>query len=234
MNSTRFPPFCAFAVVLILLPLLVPPASGQDSRNLTANETDQGLTAVEVEGHVGNMRIVPGAGAGIRVEVEVRRSNDERHRGNPQNVDLRTTRRGSTLVVSLGGDHEGLKETWTVEIPPRLQLEAEMGVGDMDVQGLQGGVKANVGVGSLRIDVPEGSIDAETGVGKLIVRSATTSWGNVDVRANVGSIRLSVDGRPIRQERRPGAGDRMTASGNGRDRIQIRSGVGDAEVTIGR
>src|SRR5262245_28770005 len=46
----------------------------QDARTLTANEPDGGLTAVEVEGHVGRLQILPGASGGIRVRVDVKRS----------------------------------------------------------------------------------------------------------------------------------------------------------------
>jgi hypothetical protein len=223
---------------LVFSIILVPVLQFQEARTLSANESDQGLTAVEIEGHVGKMRILAGTSPGIRVQLEVRQSNSDgnrRYRGNPQNVDLRTSREGSRLVVRTSGDHQDLEETWIVEIPAHLQVTAELGVGEMDVRGVRGGLKAKVGVGGVRIDVPEGDIDAESGVGQVEVRSATNSYGNVDVRANVGSGRVSIDGREFQQPNRPpGPSERISLTGNGRDRLQVRSGVGNAELTIGR
>jgi hypothetical protein len=234
MKSKPLQYFPVLAVALILTAGPVPFAAAQDSRTLNANESDQGLNGVEVEGHVGAMRIVPSNSAGIRVQVDVKRPSDERPRGNPQNVDLRTSRRGSTLVIGLFGDYQDLEETWMLEIPAHLQVEAEMGVGDLQVQGIRGGLRAKVGVGGLRIDVPEGNINAETGVGKVNVKSATTSYSSVEVRTGVGGTRIMIDGLQIQQQRQPGPGDRISLNGNGRDRLQIHSGVGDAELTIGR
>ena len=223
---------------LVFSTLLVPVLQFQEPRTLMANESDQGLMAVDIEGHVGKMQILASTSPGIRVRLDVRQSNsngNRRVRGNPQSVDLRTRRDGSRLVINTSGDHEDLEETWVVEIPSHLQVEAKLGVGEMDVRGVRGGLRAKVGVGGVRIDVPEGDVEAESGVGEVEVRSATNSYGNVDVRAGVGNGRVSIDGREFRQPNRPpGPSERISLTGNGRDRLQIRSGVGNAELTIGR
>jgi len=221
---------------LVFSILLVPVLQFQEPRQLTANESDQGLTAVDIEGHVGKMQILASTSPGIRVRLEVRQGNSNgRNRGNPQNIDLRTSREGSKLVVRTSGDHQDLEEAWIVEMPAHLQVEADLGVGEMVVRCVRGGLKAKVGVGGVRIDVPEGDIEAESGVGEIQVRSATNSYGDVDVRASVGSGRVSIDGREFRQPNRPpGPSERISLTGNGRDRLQIRSGVGNAELTIGR
>src|SRR5262249_46189261 len=100
------------AVVVILSALLAPAVKAQDTRTLTANEQDQGLAAVEVEGHVGKMQILSSAAGEIRVRVEIKSSRSRgRTRGNPDGVDLRSTRRGSTLVIGLSGDSKDLDET---------------------------------------------------------------------------------------------------------------------------
>jgi hypothetical protein len=150
-------------------------------------------------------------------------------------VDLQTSRNGSTVVIRLSGDTRDLEETWLLEIPAQLRVQANFGVGDIDVRGVQGGIKAKVGVGSVKIDIPEGNIDLESGVGQISAKSATNSYGNIDVRGNVGNASVRIDGLQLRQENRPpGPGEHITYSGRGRDQIQIRSGVGNAELTIGR
>jgi hypothetical protein len=227
--------FLRAAVVMALSVILVPALEAQEPRTLTANDSGQGLTALDIEGHVGKMHILAGTSADIRVRVDVRASRDARSRGNPQNVDLRINRSGSKLEVSLAGDHKDLEEDWTLEIPAQLQVEAEFGVGDLNIQGVRGGLKAKVGVGTLNIDVPEGSIDAENGVGKIIVKSGTGSYGNVEMRTSVGNASVRVDGRQIRQQNRPpGPSEHIALNGSGRDQFKIHSGVGDAELTIGR
>jgi hypothetical protein len=222
-------------VAMVLSVVLVPTVFAQETRTLTANESDQGLNFISIEGNVGQMRILAGNAAGIRVRVDVKPGDSGRRRGNPQGVDLRTSRNGSTLAISLSGDTRDLEETWSLEIPAHLRVQANLGVGDVDVRGVQGGIKAKVGVGSVKIDVPEGNLDIESGVGQISARSATNSYGNIDVRGNVGNASVRIDGQEIRQQNRPpGPGEHITYSGRGRDQIQIRSGVGNAELTIGR
>jgi hypothetical protein len=225
------------ALAMILPIVLALSSSAQDTRTLTLNESDQGLTSVEFEGHVGSMQIRPATSGGIRAQVDIRRSRNGngRNRGNPQSMELRPSRQGSRLVIQLSGDHEDLEETWMIEVPAHLQVEAEIGVGDISVQGIRGGLRTKVGVGSLNIDVPEGGVSAETGVGKVSIRSGTNSYGNVDLSTGVGNGRLSIDGREFRQEPRPpGPSERIRFGGNGRDEFRLKSGVGDVELTIGR
>jgi hypothetical protein len=224
----------AIAGTLILPVVLAQAAAAQDTRTLTATESDQGLATVELEGRVGKMRIVPSTAGGIQVRVEIERAQG-RNRGNPQNVNLVSSRRGSTLVLSLSGDHQDLEETWMLAIPSHLRVAAKLGVGDMNIEGMRGGIQANVGVGALRIAVPDGDIDAETGVGEVVVRSGTRSYGDVDLRAGMGNGTLSIDGRQVRQQDRPpGMGERISMNGGGRDKLQIRSGVGNAQLAIGQ
>jgi len=222
----------SIAAALILSLGLVSAAFAQETRTLTANESDQGLNSFSVEGHVGKMHILASTSSGIRVRVDIKR---ERLRGNPQGVDLRTSRNGSTLVISLSGDARDLEEAWSLEIPAHLRVQVNLGVGDLNVRGVQGGIKAKVGVGSVKIDVPEGNIDVESGVGQITAKTATNSYGNIDVRGNVGNASVRIEGQEIRQQDRPpGPGEHITYNGRGRDQIQIRSGVGNAELTIGR
>jgi hypothetical protein len=224
----------AIAGTLVLPIVLAQALAAQDTRTLTAVESDQGLTAVDIEGSVGKMRIVPGTASGIQLQVEIKPA-EGRRRGNPQNVELQSSRRGSTWVVRLSGDHQDLEETWMLAIPPHLRVEAKLGVGDLSIEGMRGGIQANVGVGALKIAVPEGDIEAETGVGEVLVRSDTRSYGDVELRAGMGNGRLSIDGRQVRQQDRfPGMGERITVNGSGRDKLQIRSGVGNAELAIGQ
>jgi hypothetical protein len=225
----------SIAVAMILSVALVPTVFAQETRTLTANEADQGLSSLSVEGNVGKMQILASTSGGIRVRVDVKQADSGRRRGNPEGVDLRTSRNGSTLVISLSGDVRDLEETWSLEIPAYLRVQANFGVGDIDVRGVQGGIKAKIGVGSVKIDVPEGNIEVESGVGQISAKSATNSYGNIDVRGNVGNASVRIDGQEIRQQNRPpGPGEHITYSGRGRDQIQIRSGVGNAELTIGR
>src|SRR5207244_182020 len=100
---------------------------------------------------------------------------------------------------------------------------------------VRGGLKAKVGVGALKIEVPEGNIEAETGVGKVSVRSATNSYGNVELRTNVGNGSIRIGGREIRQQNRPpGPSEHIALAGGGRGALQLRTGVGDVELTIGQ
>src|SRR6187549_2086635 len=123
----------SIAAALILSVVLVPTVLAQETRTLTTNESDQGLSALSVEGNVGKMQILASPSGGIRVRVDVKASDNFRRRGNPQDVDLQTSRNGSTMVIRLSGDTRDLEEIWMLEIPAQLRVQANFGVGDIDV-----------------------------------------------------------------------------------------------------
>jgi len=105
-----------------------------------------------------------------------------------------------------------LSLTGVLRIPQDHGLGVQMGVGNLDVDGLTGDVDVDLGVGDARIHTAEsavGSVSAQAGVGDADVR---TSSGRVRHRGFVGSS--------------------ASWDGSGRASVNVRVGVGDANVKV--
>ncbi len=192
-----------------------------------------------VKGHVGRIRVNTGPSAEIRLRLELRAKTHSgwffsRRKGDPHAADLVAGTRGDALSFDLRyqGDRDGLDETWILDVPARLAAELDLAVGDITVRGLAGGLRLKVQVGDIEAEVPEGSISAETNVGDIRVTSATSSYGAVDLSANVGDTQLDLAGGRVRQRKAHGPGDHTSVEGTGRDRIRLQTNVGDASLAL--
>lgn len=126
-------------------------------------------------------------------------------------------------------------EYWHVEVPSRVALDARAEVARLVVDGVAGGVKLSVAVGEIAATVPRGDVDAEVrSVGDVDVRTATDDYADASAEADVGDVLIEVDAHRVDAAQAPGPGGRVGLRGRGRDRLRVRSGVGDATLRIGR
>lgn len=206
-------------------------------RDLNSTVTATGLKTIVVDGSVGSVRLTPSDDSKVTIGVHLKAESSwsfwlGREQGDPSGIELITDVRGTELRITLRGDRKHIEETWTVQAPAGLEARVRVGVGSIDVRGFSGGCDARVSVGSVRIDVPEGHVSATTDVGDVKVRTATKSYGNVDVKANVGDMRVLLDGHRVPAPKSYGPGGHLSMPGPGKDRINIRANVGDAELSI--
>lgn len=230
------------ALVAVIAVLGGLPAYAQDRfRDINANVPAANVRTVVVDANVGTVRLSGTSGDSVRIDLRLEAKRNYslfsffggRRRGDVNGVDLRTDVRGTELRITLRGDRDDLEEDWMITVPVQVEAKVTVNVGDIDLNGVTGGCEAVMNVGKVRIDVPEGHIRAVTNVGDLVVRTSTRSYGDVRVSANVGDTRLVVDGHRVPNAKRNyGPGGRVTFNGPGRDRIDVRASVGDAEVTI--
>jgi len=222
---------------------VAPAAAAQDGSRPAARTIERTVAAadvktLDVKANVGKIRLTAGRGDSVVITLVL--TAQQRNRGwlgrdrwgDPAGVELEVKSGGGRLALDLRGEREGLKEEWTIEAPERLAAKLRMGVGEMEVRDLSGGIDARVSVGDLRVEVPRGEIDAETNVGDVRVVTSTRSYGNVRVEANVGGVDLRLRGHRVEHRRPAGAGDRMSLSGPGEDNIRVRANVGDARLEI--
>jgi len=197
-----------------------------------------GLDRVEIEAGVGDVRVEVGEEDTVAVEVtlEPRRgglfSSIRTAEREVQEATLEAETAGRVLRLEVGtdSDQRRFEERWTVVMPARMALQLELGVGDVGIRGLAGGVTLEAGVGDVVVETSGGDLDLEVGVGDLSVRAPAAAYGRVRCAAGVGDARVRVQGEKL------GGGGFVGSSaswdGAGAHRIQAELGVGDASVTL--
>jgi hypothetical protein len=214
-------------------------ATAQNDRHLTGSVPAASLKSVEVRGKVGSIRLIPNAASDIQYSVRLTAKTQwrffgGRQTGRPELLQLREDRRADALTLDLSGDRENVEEEWTIEVPASFAARLTLDVGKVHVRGIRGGCDVRVDVGDIDVDVPEGAVVATSDVGDISVNSGTSSYGNVDLRSDVGRVSMMLDGHQMERKRAPGAGDSFRLTGPGRDAIRARTDVGDVQVRIRR
>jgi len=134
------------------------------------------------------------------------------------------------IEVETDSDDRHFEENWTLELPARLDFNLDLGVGDVDVRGLAGGLTADIGVGNLVAEEVSGDLEIDIGVGEASIQAAAVNYGSVDGSGGVGDTELTVSGEKISSSGFIGKSANWT--GNGDHVIEISVGVGDAKVTL--
>ncbi len=212
-----------------------------DERELTAEVSADGIDEILLDGHDGKAVIEVGDGDRIelRVTIKAKRKGliykSSAGRAYVEDARLETDARRGTLEVTLsdGRGRKDVEEAWTIIVPQRLAVVVEMSAASIDITDVTGGVDVHLGVGKVQVDVPRGSIQVKVSVGNAIVTTATDSFGDVDLRAQVGNTRLWIGGHRIKYSDPPGPGSKVSMEGEGRDQISVSVQVGDASLRIG-
>lgn len=77
-------------------------------------------------------------------------------------------------------------------VPPGTQLELSLGAGNVDVQGLTGGIQANSGAGNVDIGTAEGQVRVDLGAGNINYEGIPSG----DCRLNTGAGNIDLNLRP--------------------------------------
>jgi hypothetical protein len=126
-----------------------------------------------------------------------------------------------------------LHEEWTVRVPRALAASIEQQVGNLSVEGLEGGVRAVVGVGNITVNVPTGNVNAALDVGDIAIAYGTNALRMIRLASGVGRTSYSVGGLRANHQRAPGSGDNISINGNGQFEVRARVNVGDVNLEIG-
>lgn len=133
-------------------------------------------------------------------------------------------------ISPIDDEDRRFEERWIIEMPSRLELKLEHGVGDVQITGAAGGIELDAGVGDVEVEAPEGDISIDLGVGTGVVRAPVESYGSAEAAGGVGSARIAVGGEEI--EGGGFVGHSASWSGNGSYRIELSVGVGDAIIEL--
>ncbi|MCB9715965.1 MAG: DUF4097 family beta strand repeat protein [Myxococcales bacterium] len=177
-------------------------SSSSSSERIVVGEA---VTAVVVDGGVGDVRVRTHGEAGAIVSAELF--------GDGGQVRPRVELDGSVLHV---GVHCGRADCCAADldltIPAAASLEVELGVGDVSVQDLAGSAMVDLGTGDIELHRLEGGLDLHTGTGSIdgegllgaeawvdvgtgdaeLQWSSSATIESIDVEVGVGSVELEV------------------------------------------
>lgn len=203
-----------------------------------------GLSRIEISASQGQVELGVTSADQIEIAVALESGGDGTRLigstpGDAAHTDLDAAVQGQTLRARVAGSiGPGLTERWTVRVPARLAAEVTLRRGDIQITGVEGGVRASADAGlshdpgAITVDVPRGSLMLSIGVGTIRARTRETPSGDIDVQSRVGRARLALDGHDIVSTGQHGAGERVRLTGDGTDGVIVRVNVGDADVRV--
>lgn len=174
---------------------------------------------VHLEFPVGELRVVPSDESRVRFDLRVRCKDrsDERCEELANRLVLDSEMEGNTLRLTLQKfpkwNHRGMTVLGVLRVPRALAVRIEMGVGELEIEGLEGDLDVNLGVGEASIRTAKlraGHVSVETGIGEASIRG-----GGSDTRSRgfIGSVA-------------------SWSSGRGRSSVRLHVGVGEGTVRL--
>ncbi len=148
----------------------------------------------------------------VEVFIEIEPKSDGWFSGKTdlERVELEHEQNGNHL--KLGIDNDDIKQTWHIKVPKSASLEVDLGVGNLEIDGLANDADIEVGVGSVRID------------------SALDDFDKIILDAGVGDTKLRGMKKEA-DEKRKMVSSETHYRGNGNYKINVEVGVGDIKVT---
>lgn len=174
---------------------------------------------IRIEFPVGELKVVPSDESHVRFDIKVRcRGWSETHCEELANrLILDSDDSGGTLHLRLhkfpGWNNHGMTVIGQLSVPRGLALDVEMGVGDLDVSGI------------------EGDIDVELGVGAADIRASRSQASHVSVNTGIGDAEIRGGGSGTRSRGFIGS-HAVWSDGSGRSAVRLHVGVGDATVRL--
>ena len=209
MRMRRSSRLLALALVAVVSsPLL----ADEVVRSEAAAWPPQDARRVSIDVPVGEIRVVGTTAGSVDARLRLTCDRDtSRCREKAERVHLRPRRDGSTLELEVVGMEDGRRSGTSptphleLRMPAALGLQIELGVGEVDVRGVEGDVEVEVGVGEVRIAIAEAavadvSLDVGVGEANLLPRPTGTRssrflfLGNeIDWREGSGSSQVTVE-----------------------------------------
>ncbi len=211
-------------LIFVLLPAIALPARAdrdQTVRTFTQSFPGAGVAGVSLDIPVGEVRLIAADGPDVQVEIRVTcdrnrlASCTERAKKATITAGRSSDRIAVKLTKGSGWGHHGLQVKAFITAPRRMAVKADLGVGELRIDGFAADVTADLGVGEVHVTAPEAavrSVSIDTGIGEGHLVAAGRHW------SSEGLFTREIDWRD-------GAGD---------SRINVDCGVGEAHVRLER
>jgi len=227
-----------FVLAIVLVCAVTVEAAG--SKTLTRTVQADEIEALDLNSGIGDVTITARDGLDevtIEVVLTPRRggifsSKRQAERDvEAASLEAAVQRESLKLRISPTDDEDRrFEEKWIIEMPSRLAIKLEHGVGDVVIRAATAGIELDSGVGDVDVEAAEGNITIDLGVGTAVVRAPAAFYATAEAAGGVGGARLMVLGEEIE-----GGGFVSHAaswSGDGSYRIEVSVGVGDAVIEL--
>ena len=211
-----------------------------DTRTLTHNESAAAIEVLDLSSGIGDVKITAREGVDeIAVEVRLtpRRggifSSKRQAEREVEAASLRAVSQGNRLLLRIdppADEDRRFEERWIIEIPARIRLTLDHGVGNVVVRGIAAGLEIDSGVGDVEVTASRGDIAVDLGVGSAVVHAPAAPYAAAEAAGGVGDARLTVQGKRI--ESGGFVSHEATWTGDGKYHIEVSVGVGDAVITL--
>jgi hypothetical protein len=213
-------------------------AEAASERKLTDSFPAESVDRVHIQVGVGSVEIESHDSDRIEIAVQLtaRRggifSSMKEAERDVEDAELTLEMVGTRLYLDVdsGAGDERYEEQWTVLLPGKLQVELELGLGDVTASGLERVLEVEIGVGDVMVHDAAGNLIIEVGVGDVDISGQTDRFGDVSASGGVGDAKIKVDGKRISSE--GFVGHSATWVGDGPGRIEVEVGVGEAVITL--
>lgn len=225
-----------------------------DHAPLTADMPATGIASVMVTASAGEMQIAPSTDNKVHVKLALEQqehnflwlyywlSGDTSR--DLKGAVLKTERHGDGLSLSLvypsGVTHSDVQEKWTVSLPAKLLVDAEMQEGEIVIKGMQGGVKSHLDAGQTVIQEGVGDVQASVTYGRLHVISDSTKPGILTITSGHGLAVLDWNGKYYGPPEEHGFmshvhlfGNDLVERGGGTDNMDLKVHYGEVDLRIG-
>ncbi|MCP4203277.1 MAG: hypothetical protein GY769_15240 [bacterium] len=209
------------ALALPALPMLARPAAAADAeREIKAVWTAGDLEAVRFDISAAELEVTASPGKKFKVEILAECKRDRPDcREALDGLELSERTRGDVLTIELEGYPKWGKGRIEVEafltIPAELDFDLDMGVGEVNIEGLRG------------------NLDLELGVGEVTIDTKPDHLRSVSLDVGVGDAEIYGDARRVEGRRSFLVGSEVYwAEGEGDKRIKVDVGVGEVTVRL--
>ncbi len=198
---------------LVMAAIIATPIALADTYKRMTHEIDAAdFERLRIEMSVGELdiEIYDGDVIELDIQLEANRNWWSFRRGDVEDIELDQRPSGDTLYIGI--DRDNVEQTWRARVPAALALRIEVGVGDVEIEGLNNDLNLDVGVGAARVEVNTENyhtVAATAGVGDAVIRGFSDGTDN---------------------ERRRFVGADAYYAGEGEYEVRVEVGVGDAQV----
>jgi hypothetical protein len=174
---------------------------------------------VRLEFPVGQLKVIPTDDARVRFDLRVRCHGDDESRCEElaNRLVLDSDDEGNKLHLKLHKypkwHNHGMTVMGELRVPRSLAVQIEMGVGELDIDGI------------------EGDLDVELGVGEAAIRATKAHAGHVSVETGIGDANIHGGGSDTESHGFIGSHATWTA-GNGHSAVRLHVGVGEGTVRL--
>ena len=209
-------------IVLILgaaLLWIVPASADEVVRSFHQQIPVANAQKINLDFPVGELNVDPGDGGQVGLDVKVMcREKTGRCADAAHDLKLIYDNSGDVFRIQMKrfpkfGGSKNMHVVAHITVPRELAVHAELGVGEMNIQGLTGNLDVDLGVGEVNVTLPKEAV------------------ASVNIDTGIGEATLIAAGRRYESS---GLMTRTIAwnKGTGRSKVKVDCGVGEIDVSL--